>query len=79
MINHYAGLAEINQHITPHIFRHSFASLLLEQDIDIRYIQKMLGFSSISTTEIYMHVSSAKLKNILVNKHPRNMMSVNEG
>ena len=75
MINRYAALAGIEQHITPHMFRHSFATLLLEQDVDIRYIQKMLGHSSISTT----HVSSAKQKDILVNKHPRNFMVVNKG
>lgn len=79
MINRYAALAGISQHITPHMFRHSFATLLLEQDVDIRYIQKMLGHSSISTTEIYTHVSNAKQKDILVNKHPRNLMEVNEG
>ncbi len=79
MINRYAALAEIEQHITPHMFRHSFATLLLEQDVDIRYIQKMLGHSSISTTEIYTHVSNTKQKDILVNKHPRNFMVVNEG
>ena len=79
MINHYAELAGISQHITPHMFRHSFATLLLEQDVDIRYIQRMLGHSSISTTEIYTHVSSAKQKDILVHKHPRNLMEVNKG
>lgn len=79
MINHYAELAGITQHITPHMFRHSFATLLLEQDVDIRYIQRMLGHSSISTTEIYTHVSNAKQKDILVRKHPRNLMEVNEG
>lgn len=79
MINHYAELAGISQHITPHMFRHSFATLLLEQDVDIRYIQRMLGHSSISTTEIYTHVSNAKQKDILVNKHPRNQMSINKG
>lgn len=79
MINRYTELAGISQHITPHMFRHSFATLLLEQDVDIRYIQRMLGHSSISTTEIYTHVSSAKQKDILVNKHPRNRMEVNEG
>ena len=83
MISHinfeYAILAGISQHITPHMFRHSFATLLLEQDVDIRYIQKMLGHSSISTTEIYTHVSNTKQKDILVNKHPRNLMSINTG
>ncbi len=79
MINHYAELAGISQHITPHMFRHSFATLLLEQNVDIRYIQRMLGHSSISTTEIYTHVSSAKQKDILVHKHPRNFMEVNKG
>ncbi len=79
MINHYAELAGISQHITPHMFRHSFATLLLEQDVDIRYIQRMLGHSSISTTEIYTHVSSTKQKDILTNKHPRNQMNVNKG
>lgn len=79
MITNYAQLAGIEQHITPHMFRHSFATLLLEQNVDIRYIQQMLGHSSINTTEIYTHVSNAKQKEILVNKHPRNLMKVNEG
>lgn len=79
MINRYAELAGISQHITPHMFRHSFATLLLEQDVDIRYIQRMLGHSSISTTEIYTHVSNTKQKDILVHKHPRNLMEMNKG
>ena len=74
MINRYARLASIEQHLTPHMFRHSFATLLLEQDVDIRYIQRILGHSSISTTEIYTHVSNVKQKDILFNKHPRNLM-----
>lgn len=78
-INRYAELAGISQHLTPHMFRHSFATLLLEQDVDIRYIQRMLGHSSISTTEIYTHVSNTKQREILVKKHPRNLMEVNEG
>lgn len=78
MINRYASLAGIDQHITPHMFRHSFATLLLEQDVDIRYIQKMLGHSSISTTEIYTHVSNTKQKDILFHKHPRNQIVLNE-
>ena len=74
MITRYAKLAGIEQHLTPHMFRHSFATLLLEQDVDIRYIQRMLGHSSISMTEIYTHVSNTKQKDILMHKHPRNFM-----
>ena len=79
MINRYAKLAGISQHITPHMFRHSFATLLLEQDVDIRYIQRILGHSSISTTEIYTHVSNMKQKEILFQKHPRNLIEMNKG
>lgn len=79
MINKYVEMAAIKIHITPHMFRHSFATLLLEQDVDIRYIQRMLGHSSITTTEIYTHVSNTKQKDILLNRHPRNCMVVNKG
>ena len=63
-------------HITPHMFRHSVATLLLEEDVDIRYIQQILGHSSITTTQIYTHVTSSKQKEILKKKHPRNKMSI---
>ena len=72
MINKYSSLAAIDLHITPHMFRHTFATSLLEADVDIRYIQEMLGHSSINVTEIYTHVALAKQKNILSTKHPRN-------
>ena len=72
MINRYTKLAGISQHITPHMFRHTFATSLLEADVDIRYIQEMLGHSSIHITEIYTHVSVAKQREILAAKHPRN-------
>lgn len=76
MINKYTELASINLHITPHMFRHTFATSLLDADVDIRYIQEMLGHSSINITEIYTHVATAKQKDILSTKHPRNMFNV---
>lgn len=76
MINKYAALANLNMHITPHMFRHSFATLLLEQDVDIRSIQKILGHSSITTTEIYTHVSNRRQKDLLEKKNPRNMIAL---
>ena len=79
MIVKYLNLAMIDMHITPHMFRHSFATLLLEADVDIRYIQKMLGHSSIQTTEIYTSVSMTKQNSILETKHPRNFMHFGEG
>lgn len=70
-INKYCTIAGIVPHITPHMFRHTFATSLLEADVDIRYIQEMLGHSSITVTEIYTHVTIAKQKDILTTKHPR--------
>ena len=76
MITNYAKQAGIPLHITPHMFRHSFATLLLEEDVDIRYIQQMLGHSSITTTQIYTHTSINKQKSILAIKHPRNNLNI---
>lgn len=71
MINKYTSLAAIDLHITPHMFRHTFATCLLEADVDIRYIQEILGHSSITVTEIYTHVAMSKQRDILTTKHPR--------
>ncbi len=68
--------ADINRRITPHIFRHSFATLLLENDVDIKYIQTLLGHSSILTTQIYTHVNTTKQRMILRTKHPREKLSM---
>lgn len=76
MINKQALAIGYEKRITPHMFRHSFATLLLEEDVDIRYIQKILGHSSIATTQIYTHVSMAKQKQILSVKHPRNKIII---
>ncbi len=67
---------EIPKKITPHVFRHSFATLLLEQDVDIKYIQSMLGHSSITTTQIYTHVNKEKQRQILLDKHPRKTINL---
>lgn len=76
MIKKYTAIAAIDLHITPHMFRHTFATSLLEADVDIRYIQEMLGHSSINITEIYTHVAMNKKKDILTTKHPRNHFSI---
>lgn len=72
IVNKYSKLAGVEDHITPHMFRHSFATLLLEEGVDIRYIQRLLGHSSIVTTQIYTHVAGKKQRDILSEKHPRN-------
>lgn len=78
MLNKYCSLAAIELHITPHMFRHTFATSLLEADVDIRYIQEMLGHSSITVTEIYTHVTLSKQKDILTTKHPRQKFSFSD-
>ena len=60
----------INKSLSSHIFRHSFATTMLENNADIRHIQKLLGHSSISTTEIYTKVAKSLKKNVLDSYHP---------
>lgn len=74
MIHKYADAIHADINITPHMFRHSFATYLMEEDVNIRYIQKMLGHASITTTQIYTFVATEKEKEILRTRHPRNKM-----
>lgn len=72
-IKGYAEKAGIRKNISPHTFRHSFATHLLEGGANLRAIQAMLGHEAISTTEIYMHIDRSHLREEILEHHPRNI------
>ena len=71
IVSKYCRRAGIDRRITPHSFRHTFASMLLEEGVELRYIQEFLGHSSITTTQIYLHTSEKRKREILAELHPR--------
>lgn len=74
MIKKHSRAVKSEAKITPHMFRHSIATLLLEMGVDIRYIQIFLGHSMITTTQIYVQVNEEAQRSILIEKHPRRLV-----
>ncbi|MGK6343130.1 site-specific tyrosine recombinase XerD [Chryseobacterium sp. DT-3] len=73
IIKELTDKAGVSKKISPHTFRHSFATHLLQNGADLRYIQEMLGHSSITTTEIYTHLKTEELRDVILTYHPRNI------
>lgn len=71
IVKQYAEAAQLEEHVTPHVLRHSFASHLLAHGADLRTIQEMLGHAQITSTEIYTHVTNQHLKDVYKKAHPR--------
>lgn len=73
MVKEYANLAGIDKRVYPHILRHTFATHLLDGGADLRVVQELLGHVSLSTTQIYTHVSQSQARKVYLSAHPRAM------
>jgi integrase/recombinase XerD len=73
LIKHLANEVGITKNISPHTFRHSFATHLLEGGANLIAIQNMLGHESVTTTEIYTHIDTRRMRSEIIEHHPRNI------
>jgi integrase/recombinase XerC/integrase/recombinase XerD len=79
LVRRYAALTGMTKRISPHTFRHSFATHVLDEGADIRTVQEMLGHASLSTTQIYTHTGIERIKRIYRLSHPHAKRTVNAG